>query len=90
MAHVVFTANLQRHLTAGPQEVPGATVRAALDTVFATQPRLRGYILDDQARLRHHVGIFVDGQTVWDRNGLSDALRSDSQLHVMQALSGER
>jgi molybdopterin converting factor small subunit len=88
MARVVFTANLQRHLSAEPQEVSGATVRAVLDAVFEGNPRLRGYILDDQGRLRQHVVVFVDGQTITDRSGLSEAVRADSELHVMQALSG--
>ena len=34
---------------------------AALDAYFATAPRVRSYILDDQGRLRRHVAIFIDG-----------------------------
>ena len=54
MPRVAFTANLQRHLSCPVQDVPGNTVRAVLDGVFATQPRLRSYILDDQDRVRKH------------------------------------
>jgi molybdopterin synthase sulfur carrier subunit len=88
MARIVFTANLQRHLAAEPQDVPGASVREVLEAAFAANPRLRGYILDDQGRLRRHVVVFVDGQTIQDRDGLGDAVRTDSELYVMQALSG--
>jgi sulfur-carrier protein len=88
MAHVEFTANLQRHLSAPPQNVPGATVREALDAVFRGNPRLRGYVLDDQGALRKHVVIFVDGQAIHDRAGLTDAVQPDSSVYVMQALSG--
>jgi molybdopterin synthase sulfur carrier subunit len=88
MARVVFTANLQRHIAAEPSEAPGATVREVLDAVFAANTRLRGYILDDQGRLRRHVAIFLDGNPIQDRAGLADAVRSDSELYVMQALSG--
>ena len=88
MAHVTFTQNLQRHLTAPPQEVDGATVREALDDVFSQNPQLRGYVLDDQGRLRKHVVIFVDGEQISDRVRLSDALGSTSEIVVMQALSG--
>ena len=38
---VAFTANLERHLSCPVQTVPGDTVRAVLDGVFAAQPRLR-------------------------------------------------
>ena len=88
MPRIVFTANLNRHLECPEQEVPGGTVRDALDAVFAQNPRLRGYVLDDQGHLRQHVVVFIDGQMVRDRVGLSDAIDGDSELCVMQALAG--
>jgi molybdopterin synthase sulfur carrier subunit len=88
MPRVSFTQNLQRHLSAPPRQVPGATVREALDHVFDENPRLRGYVLDDQNRLRKHVAIFVDGQMIHDRDRLSDEVGPASELFVMQALSG--
>jgi hypothetical protein len=88
MARVVFTANLQRHVSAEPRQAPGATVREVLEAVFAEHAALRGYLLDDQGSLRRHVNIFVDGQLLGDRRGLTDAVRPDSELYVMQALSG--
>ena len=88
MPVVAFTQNLERHLAAPPRDVAGATVREALDAVFRDNPRLRGYVLDDQGRLRPHVVVFVDGQLVGDRHKLSDPVDPDSKLFVMQALSG--
>ncbi|XQU69123.1 MoaD/ThiS family protein [Cupriavidus sp. H18C1] len=67
---------------------PPPSVRAALDAVFAEQPELRGYILDDQNQLRRHVTVFIDGTMIRDRRRLSDALREDSKVYVVQALSG--
>lgn len=55
MAKVVFTANLQRHLACPVQQASGETVRAVLRAVFAENPKLRGYILDDQERVRKSV-----------------------------------
>ncbi len=88
MARVIFTQNLQRHVECPPAEAPGATVRAVLDRAFATNPRLRGYVLDEQGRLRQHVVVFVDGQQVRDRVGLGDPVPDDGEVAVMQALSG--
>ena len=88
MPQVSFTQNLQRHLSAPAREVDGATVREALDRVFSENPRLRSYVLDDQGRLRRHVTVFVDGQMIEDRQKLSDAVAPESELLVMQALSG--
>jgi sulfur carrier protein ThiS len=88
MPTVVFTPALQRHVACPEARVPGATVREALDRVFAERPRARSYILDDAGALRHHVVVFVDGTAVADRQSLSDALSEGSEVYVMQALSG--
>ena len=66
----------------------GATVRESLDQVFAEHPQLRGYVIDEQGRLRKHMVIFVDGKPASDRTDLSDAVAADSEIYVMQALSG--
>lgn len=88
MPQVVFTPTLQRHLSCPPSEVAGTTVREVLDQVFGNEPRARGYVLDEQGALRKHVVVFVDGEAVQDRTGLSDGVRAESQVYVMQALSG--
>ena len=88
MPRVVFTPNLQRHVACPPADVPGATVRDALEAVFATNPRARGYVLDEQGALREHMAVFVDGEQVADRRRLSDPVRADAEVYVMQALSG--
>jgi len=88
MPRVEFTANLQRHLACPPVTAPGATVREALDAVFASNMPLRGYVLDDQGAVRKHVMIFVDSQPLRDRDNLSDAVTATTEIYVMQALSG--
>ncbi len=88
MPRVAFTPNLQRHISCPPQDVGGATVRAALDTVFAGNPRLRSYILDDQDRLRQHIYIFINNDRIADREGLSDTVGAQDEIYVMQALTG--
>ena len=90
MAKVVFTQNLQRHVQCPETEAPGATVREVLDGVFAANPRARGYVLDDQAALRKHMILFVDGEMIADRAGLSDPVTETSTIYVFQALSGGR
>jgi molybdopterin synthase sulfur carrier subunit len=88
MPQVVFTPNLQRHLACPPRAVSGRTVAAVLQAVFADNPGLRGYLLDDQGRLRQHVAIFVDGFMIEDRARLTDPVRVESEIYVIQALSG--
>ena len=67
MPRISFTSNLKRHLACPTAEVTGATVADALAQVFADNPRLRSYLLDDQGHLRKHVVIYVNQQPVRDR-----------------------
>ena len=88
MARVSFTPHLQRFLDAAPHDVAASTVAAALDAVFADNPRLRGYILDEHGAVRQHVSIFVDDAPIRDRRTLSDAVGERTEIFVLQALSG--
>ena len=88
MARIVFTQQLRRFTETPEVDAPVATLRAALDAAFAQNPRLRGYVLDDQGHLRGNVVAFVDGRRCSERIRLDDPLRADSRVHVMQALSG--
>ena len=89
MARVTFTANLARHLSCPPVEAPGETVREVLDQIFAENQAARSYVLDDQAALRKHMAIFVNGNQIRDRVRLSDAVPSNGEIYVLQALSGD-
>lgn len=88
MARVTFTSNLRRHVDCATVEAQGQTVREVLEIVFESNDRLRTYILDDQAALRKHMLIFVDGKRVSDLVGLSDTVQPKSEVYVLQALSG--
>lgn len=88
MARVSFTANLRKHVETPVLQGDGSTVGAVLANALGPAPQLRDYVLDEQGRLRKHVTIFVDNQMIRDREGLSDPARPDSEIFVMQALSG--
>jgi sulfur-carrier protein len=88
MTRVIFTSNLRRHVDCPTVEAEGATVREVLDRVFVGNDRVRHYVLDDQAALRKHMTILVDGLRLRDRERLSDPVKPASEIYVMQALSG--
>ena len=88
MPTVSFTSALQRFLDAPSLQVEGATVRAALDAVFAQRAALRGYVLDDQGAVRRHVAIYINGEALKDRETQSDAVGPNDEIYVFQALSG--
>lgn len=90
MQTVSFTPNLKRHLDCPEVEIPESvrSVADALEEAFRQNSRLRGYVLDEQGRLRQHVAVFVGGEQVKDRIALTDPVRDGQDVFVMQALSG--
>ncbi|MBO9664967.1 MoaD/ThiS family protein [Dokdonella sp.] len=96
MAKIVLAPALARWLQDSPSthHVETATTAqaqrldAALEHLFAQHPRLRGYVLDEHGAVRHHVAIFVDGTAIRDKRHLQQPLAADSEVYVMQALSG--
>ena len=63
-------------------------MREVLDEYFRDNGMARGYVLDEQGKIRQHMVVFVDGDLVGDRDGLSDRVKPDSVIDVIQALSG--
>lgn len=88
MPAIAFSQHLQTHIDVERSIVDGGTVRDALDAVIAVNPRLKSYVLDDRGAVRKHIAIFLNGESVRDREALSDRLPPDGEIFVMQALSG--
>ncbi len=88
MPTIHVTSHLRHVAPAGPMPVDAATLGGALDAYFATAPRVRSYILDDQGRLRRHVAVFIDGELLLDKKDLGRRVAPNSEIYVMQALSG--
>lgn len=88
MPTVRFTDNIQRHVTCPTREAGGATLRDVLDDYFRAHTQARGYVLDEQGRLRQHMALFIDGRQVRDRETLQDPVAAGAVVDVIQALSG--
>jgi sulfur carrier protein ThiS len=96
MAKVVLASALARWLPDASDrpagevalEVAGTSLREVLDGVFDRHPALRGYVVDEQGSVRHHVAVFVDGDAIRDKRNLAQPLGERAEVYVMQALSG--
>lgn len=88
MPKVVFSSAMKRHVDCPPTTTAGATVREALDAAFDVHHAARSYVLDDQAEVRKHIAIFVDGHRLRDRIQLSDPVQQTSEILIVPALSG--
>ena len=89
MAKVHFTHHLKRFFpTLGELHVEAQTVAELVSQLDTHHKGLADYVVDERGALRKHVNIFVGGQVIQDRQGLSDSLAPDVEVHVLQALSG--
>lgn len=88
MANLHFTQNLARHCECPSAAFAADTVAELLERYFASWPAVRGYVLDDQGEVRHHVKVLIDGRNVKDRRKLTDRINPNSEVYVFQALSG--
>jgi hypothetical protein len=88
MAEIHFTSHLRNLVPATSLSAAGATVGEALTNLFAAQPHVRGYVLDERGSLRKHVCIFADGERLPHEGALARRIGPESKLYVMQALSG--
>lgn len=89
MATIKFTYALKRFFPKLTDiTARGETIPAILQELEASYPGVTKYVLDDQGRLRQHVNIFIDGVMIKDRTQLSDPFRENSEIYIMQALSG--
>ena len=88
MPRIAFSQNIRSHVDVDSIEVAGDTVMAAMESVFAIHPRLKSYLFDDDGTVRKHIAFVVNSEPVEDREKLSDAVGSEDEVFVMQALSG--
>ena len=88
MAVVMFTRHLRAVAPSEPIACTGGTLREALNDALGKHEQLKGYVLDDQGRLRKHVAIFIDNEHRTGPDVLDSPVNTNSEIYVMQALSG--
>ena len=91
MPHVT----LARHLYAFFPKLEGKEINVdaetAADVVKEMEklaPGFAFYICDERGSLRTHVNLFIEENMVSDRKKLSDRVKPDSKVYILQALSG--
>ena len=85
---VTFAASLQRHIPCPPQNLAPASLREVLRAALLAAPDLSHYIFDDQGNIRKHVAIFINRDMLQNRANLTQLLKADDQVLVVQALTG--
>ncbi len=91
MAKVSFARHLYRFfpgLEGQEVHVKAGNVAELLGQLDKQFPGFSFYITDERGSLRPHVNIFIEEEMVLDRRTLSDRLKEDSHVYILQALSG--
>ena len=89
MATVKFTYALRKFFPGLKETSTGAhSLQDVLHEIEISHPGIRSYIVDEQGSLRKHVNIFIDGSLISDRTKLGDSFSNDSEIYIIQALSG--
>ena len=68
--------------------VRASTVAEVVQEMEKIAPGFAFYVCDELGRLRRHVNIFVEDERIADRGRLSDPVKPDSRVFILQALSG--
>ena len=87
MVKVSLTANLQKYFPKRDVDIDAETVLDLLHKMDELRPQFSHYILEDDARIRKHVNIFVDGELL-GKSDIRQKLKNGTRVHIMQALSG--
>ena len=95
MAKLVVASALTRWLAPAAEasgelslQLSGDSVEQCLQQLFSAHPSLRSYVVDERGAVRHHVALFIDGVALQPKSNLGLAVDKDSEIYIMQALSG--
>lgn len=69
-------------------DVPAATVREALDSLWDRHVGLRDRVLNEQGNLRRHVNIFLNDDNVRRQQLLETTLPENCEITILPAVSG--
>ena len=91
MATVELARHLLRHFPKleGKELVVNAeTAAEVVAELEKLAPGIAFYVCDERGCLRRHVNIFVEEELIRDRKTLSDRVKPDARVYILQALSG--
>jgi hypothetical protein len=91
MAKVALARHLYRffpHLEGKELDVNASNAAQVVQELEKIAPGFALYICDERGSLRQHVNIFVEDELIADRARLTDVVKPDSKVYILQALSG--
>ncbi len=68
--------------------IEASTVAEVVRALERIAPGFAFYVCDERGSLRTHVNVFVEEERIADRVHLTDRLKPDSRVFIIQSLSG--
>ena len=84
MATVNLRAPLKQRVGTSSMEVSGATVTEVVRALETAAPSIKGWVADEQGRVRRHVNIFVNGEPASD----GDPVAPGDRIDIIHAITG--
>ena len=89
MATIKFTYALKRfYSNLDDLNIEAKNVNEVLEKIEEQYAGIKSFLVDDTGVLRKHINIFVDGELILDREKQTDTIKDQSEVYIMQALSG--
>lgn len=82
---VMIPSALRSYTECSQVDAVGSTLAEVLSDLDRQYPGIRFRMIDEQQQVRRHIRIFVNGASV---NTLSQSMRPDDEVVIVQALSG--
>ena len=81
-----------RNLTQGQElvSVEGATIKAAIDSMEASYPGIKGRICDEAGKVRRFVNIYVNEEDIRFLSGIDTAVKDSDDISIIPAIAGGR
>jgi molybdopterin synthase sulfur carrier subunit len=88
MAAVRLDAMLKEFVPRRALTTSATTVRAMLEELESTYPRVRFRLRDETGAIRRYVKVFVNGDEVDRRTGLSTPLAANDTVDILHSIQG--
>ena len=82
---ILIASPLRPYTGADEVEAAGDSLGALLDDLDARYPGIRFRMIDEQERVRRHMRVFINRESISD---LDRALAPDDEVMILHALSG--
>jgi len=68
--------------------VNGKNIKEVLNELFSEYPDIKGHLMEDDENLRNFVNIFINGENVRQKEGLSTQVNDDSDIRIIPSIAG--